>query len=99
MTQLNSDTLQEFVLADATLRGLHWHADEPHLVLDLVLGSGKAATLTCTWARDVRIELNPSGAPLSRECTWERIEDCWLMQLDFGSCGCIRLECSDVFLE
>lgn len=100
MTQLSPDTLKEFVLCDATLRGVRWHVDAPHLTLDLELGDGRAATLTCMWARDVRIDLSLSSGPTSSwECTWEQLEGGWRMGFAFPGDGFIQLECSEATLE
>jgi len=94
--------VQEFALCDATLIGIRWSTDGRDLSLDLRLGDGREAMLSCRWAAGVRIQIHADsrelGGPLSSECRWERAGGGWRMWMDFAGRGAVELDCQGAVL-
>ncbi len=100
---LSKETVQSFALCDAGLLGILWEADGRDLALRLLLDDGRLATLRCSWASEVRIDLSlpvgEGGSPLSWECRCEQRGSRWRIALDFASRGLIELDCNEARLE
>lgn len=100
---LTDDTASSFVLGDAKLMAITWLSDGRDLQLDLLLSNHRCATLTCTWASGVRVDLSyearGGGLALSWECRFERYGSSWHMVFEFPPNGSIALQCNDARLE
>lgn len=102
---LNQDDVNHLPKSDVELRALHW-PDEKSLAITLrhfADGQSKELNLVFLWCSALSINLvfgeNSGGYPLTWDTKFNREADrTWLVLLDFGSIGELRLRCNDIEL-
>ena len=100
---LSPETITQFALNDAHLAAFRWESEGQDVALDLQLADGQTATLRCTWASAVDLQLswpqNSGGMPLSWQCDCEQKGDKWALAIDFAANGHVRLECNEARID
>jgi hypothetical protein len=87
---------------DAGLVGLRWSPSRLDLVIELALPDGAAARLSCTWARELAIQLDYdvyAGPFPAWEHSITRSEGGYTVEFDFQPVGSLRLKCAEVSLD
>ncbi len=106
MTSMNEQQLGELGWSDLSLRSIAWTNEGRDLVLAVRFGSpprgysGSDATLTCSWASDLRIDMKfgerVGGHPVTWDVTFKQVDGRWSIDFDFASTGHVSLWCNDI---
>jgi hypothetical protein len=111
---LSTDDLRALDWSDASFSGFGWESDGKDLRLFLAHASQPIGSIRCAWASDLQVDLRwerPSsstakaparrgGHLLTQSASIERTSaGRWVLFLDFGHEGDLRLECDDIAAE
>ena len=90
--------------SDVSLYAVKWSQDGRDLLLELDFPRMGLATLLCSWARNVEIQViskeNEGGPPLSWDASFKQLAKTgWNICLDFADRGQLSLECTELILK
>ena len=109
METLSETTVALLPRCDVELLGLRWAEGGRDIELQLRLpGAGppgdRERVVVCKWATAVGVRLEVpegrGGHPLTWDTSYDRkLDGSWLVRLDFGADGELRLRCSDIEVQ
>ena len=105
MKTLRATDVNEGIPGDVRIVGIRWLDDAHDVAIDLAFPGGRGSpphgTLLCTWATDVRIDMDLQGR-LGTVPTWQhnvsKVHGGWRVVFDVQP-GLISLSCNEVTLR